>query len=179
MSVTAEYIRSKEIALINNKYYSADQVDDFLDELANEVGGMNTEAAAQRDRVAKLEAELAKAQEEAAALKAAAAVKPEYDEDAYFKDLQKAIHEALTGARRVADEALNEAKRTAEETKAAADTYATKTRTEADALAKTTLDEADKKVSELNAKAEELAAKNKEYLDNFRKLVQGQLDSLA
>lgn len=191
MAITAKDIREKNFDQITAPGgYDPDQMDDFLDEVANQLSATTAENQTLAARIADLEAQLAntkaelafatQAKEAAEAARIAAETrKPEYDEDAYFRDLQNAMHEALTGARRVADEAIAEANRSAAETKANADAYAAKTTSEADAAAKESLDAAQKKVEELTAEADKLDAKNKEFREMLRKLAQEQLEALG
>lgn len=183
MAISVKDIREKEFSILNTQGYDPDQVDDFLDEVANFVNATVAEDQTLRAKIAQMESEVITLKASlAAAEKAKAEAEartPDYDEAAYFKDLQNAMHEALTGARRVADEAIAEANRTAAEVKAEADAYAKKATEEADIAAKAAADAAEKKLAELTAESERLETKNKEYRENFRKLVQDQLNFLS
>ena len=123
MAITIKDIHEKEFTK-QVRGYSIDEVDDFLDELADQMEAMIKE---NRETVAELEAaknaasavvaqpvqavvEVAQAAVPAAQQNAPA---PLMDEPQYFKNLETTLRETLINAQRLADETVAEARKKA------------------------------------------------------------------
>lgn len=157
MAITVKDIQEKEFSTQAAEGYNPEQVDDFLDALADQLGAMNRETQALNARIKELEA----------ALSAAESKTPDYDESGYFKNLESALRESLIGAQRIADETVSEAKHAAEKTVADANA-------KADAL----LSSAQNTAAEIKTDYEQLRAMADTYRENFKKLVEEQLSLL-
>ena len=165
MAITVKDIQEKEFSIQAAEGYNPDQVDDFLDELAGQLGAMNSEISALNNRIKELEAALAAAESKT----------PDYDETGYFKNLESAMRESLIGAQRIADETVSEAKRSAEKTVADANAQAEKTVADANAQAESLVSSAQNTAAEIKADYEQLRAMADTYRENFKKLVEEQL----
>ena len=134
MAITVNDIREKEFKT-EMRGYSRDEVDDFLDELAEQT----EELAVENER---LEGEATKAAEEIKTLKAqldeavahitkleaapaapAAAAPavveeglPAFNEPSYFKNLETTLRETLISAQRIADETIDDARKDSSQT---------------------------------------------------------------
>ena len=175
MAISVKDIQEKEFSQVSSGY-NMEQVDDFLDELAEQLGAMIRENLALTAQVQQLE-------EKAAALAAEkeelAKKLPDYNETGYFKNLESAMRESLIGAQRIADETIAEAKKRAEQMVEDASAVAEKTVADANAKAGTLMDEAEKLATETKAEAAHLRAISDTYRANFKKLVEEQMAALA
>jgi len=169
MAISVKDIQEKDFSIQAAEGYNPEQVDDFLDALADQLGAMNREIAALNNRIKELEAALAAAESKT----------PDYDETGYFKNLESAMRESLIGAQRIADETVSEAKRKAEQTVADANAQAEKTVADANAQAETLVSSAQNTAAEIKADYEQLRAMADTYRENFRKLVEEQLSVLT
>lgn len=168
MAITVKDIQEKEFSTQAAEGYNPEQVDDFLDALADQLGAMNRETQALNARIKELEA----------ALSAAESKTPDYDESGYFKNLESALRESLIGAQRIADETVSEAKHAAEKTVADANAQAEKTVADANAKADALLSSAQNTAAEIKTDYEQLRAMADTYRENFKKLVEEQLSLL-
>ena len=164
MAISVKDIQEKEFSTVTENGYDMEQVDDFLDELAEQLGDMFRTNKALSDQVKQLQDSLAAAQAANAEMEKKL---PDYNETGYFKNLESAMRESLIGAQRIADETVTEANRKAEQTVA-----------EADANAKTITENAQQTVDGLTAEAERLRGVIDGYKANFKKLVEEQLAAL-
>ena len=168
MAISVKDIQEKEFSIQAAEGYNPEQVDDFLDALADQLGAMNREMSALNNRIKELEAALA----------AAETKKPDYDETGYFKNLESAMRESLIGAQRIADETVTEAKRAAEKTVADANAQAEKTIADANAQAEAAISAAQTTAAEIKADYEQMRTVSDTYRENFRKLLEEQLSVL-
>ena len=175
MAITVKDIQEKEFGSVANNAYDAMQVDDFLDEVAAQIGAMEIEKQSLNNQIAQLKAELAAAKAE----KAEAEKKlPDYDETGYFKNLENAMRESLIGAQRIADETVSEANKKAAQTVADANAQAEKTVSDAQAHADAITAAAEKAVAEMKAENDRLHALAVAYRENFQKLINEQIAAL-
>ena len=175
MAISVRDIQEKEFATQAANGYDVEQVDDFLDELAEQLGAMLRESAALKEQVKGLEASLAAAE----AAKADMEKKlPDYNENGYFKNLESAMRESLIGAQRIADETISEANKKAQQTTEAAAAQAEKTIADAEAQAKAETERAEKVVNEMKAESDRLHAVVEAYRTNIKKLLDEQLAAL-
>ena len=176
MAISVRDIQEKEFATQAANGYDVEQVDDFLDELAEQLGAMLRESAALKEQVTALETSLAASE----AAKAEMEKKlPDYNENGYFKNLESAMRESLIGAQRIADETITEAKKKAQQTVADANAKAEKTIADATEQAEAATARAEKAVSDLKAEQERLHAAVDAYRNNFQKLLDEQLEALT
>ena len=121
MAITIKDIHEKEFTK-QVRGYSIDEVDDFLDELADQLEAMIKE---NRDLASQLEA----AKNAPVAVQTVQAVQPEapaptatpIDEPQYFKNLETTLRETLINAQRLADETVADARKKANEILAGAE----------------------------------------------------------
>ena len=175
MAISVKDIQEKEFSSVAENGYDIDQVDDFLDELAEQLGAMTREKQELAGRVKELSESLAAAEAANAEMQKKL---PDYNESGYFKNLESAMRESLIGAQRIADETVSEAKMKAQQTIDDAKAQAEQTVAEADANAQTITENAKQAVSDLNAEIERLRGVVDSYKASFKKLVADQLAAL-
>lgn len=176
MAISVKDIQEKEFSTQAADGYNVEQVDDFLDELAEQLGSMVRESLALTNQVKQLESELAAVKAEKADMEKKL---PDYNENGYFRNLESAMRESLIGAQRIADETITEAKKKAQQTVADANAQAEKTIADATEQAEAATARAEKAVSELKAEEERLHAVVDAYRNNFQKLLDEQLEALT
>ena len=182
MAISVKDIQEKEFTAVADNAYDAMRVDDFLDELAAQLGAAESEKQAMAAQIAQLSAQVQQLQADLAAAKAEKAEVekklPDYNETGYFKNLESAMRESLIGAQRIADETVSEASKKAEQTIAEANAKAEKTVADADANAKAITESAQKAVAEMKAENDRLHALAVAYRENFQKLINEQVAAL-
>ena len=158
MAITVKDIQEKIFATQAVNGYDIEQVDDFLDEIAAQLGALIRENL-------ELKAQLDKAEVELAAKENVKA--PDYNEDDYFKNLQSTMRDTLISAQRVADDTIASAK-------AEAERVLTKAQTDAAAMT----ERAQGAAAAAKEEYESLKAAAEGYRASFRKLVEDQLQAL-
>jgi len=176
MAISVKDIQEKEFSTQASNGYNVEQVDDFLDALAEQLGNMVRENLALNARLQQLEAANAALAAEKADLEKK---QPDYNESGYFKNLESAMRESLIGAQRIADETIAEAKKRAQQTIEDANAQAEKTIADTNAQAETLMGDAEKIAAETKAEADHLRAAADAYRANFRKLVEEQMAALT
>lgn len=157
MAITLTDIQEKVFATQATDGYSVEQVDDFLDEIVDQMAALTRENVDLQQRIQTLEAELsaARAQTEAAEAKV-----PDYDEDSYFQNLKNSVRESLISAQRIADETTGDAERKAKKLEDDARSLAEETtrtaQTQADELLSSARAQADELTAQTRAKVEEM-----------------------
>ena len=176
MAISVKDIQEKEFSTQAANGYDVEQVDDFLDEIAEQLGATIRENLALNGQVKQLQESLAAAE----AAKADMEKKlPDYNENGYFKNLESAMRESLIGAQRIADETVSEANKKAQQTIDDANAQAEKTVADAEAHAKAINASAEKSVAEMKAEYDRLRAVVEAYRANFKKLLDEQLAALS
>lgn len=175
MAISVKDIQEKEFSTQAANGYDVEQVDDFLDELAEQLGSMIRENLALNGQIKQLEESLAAAEASKAEMEKKL---PDYNENGYFKNLESAMRESLIGAQRIADETISEANKKAQQTVDDANARAEKTVADATAQAKAISDSAEKAVAEMKAEQDRLHAVVAAYRENFQKLLDEQLAAL-
>ena len=161
MAISVKDIQEKEFGYQKTNGYNIEEVDDFLDAIADELGGLVRENLALTAQVKKLQAEA----EDAKAAPAAEEKKTgSIDDEAYFRNLQTALRESLISSQRIADETTAEARRQAEQTIADA-------KAEADRV----IAEANIEAAGVKAEADSVRKSIEDYRAGFRKLVEEQV----
>lgn len=194
MAITVKDIQEKEFSIQATGGYNIEQVDDFLDAIADQMSdqsnALTRENLALSGQINKLNEELATkvvalGEAEARVQKAEAKVReteaklPDYNEKGYFKNLESAIRESLIAAQRIADETIANAKVEAErlvsEAQANADVILSEAQASADALATAATQKAD----EAKAEADAMKATSDAYRASLRKMVEEHMQTLG
>ncbi len=162
MPISVKDIKEKDFTAQKHGY-AIEEVDDFLDEIAEQVSELIKENLLLKDRLAKAESTPPPApvviQKESA--------KPDFDDEGYFKNLESAMRESLINAQRIAEETKKKADKEAEESVSAA-------RAKAEAL--TT--EAKNEVDAMKAEAQSMREMIAKYRTDFRALIEEQIKVL-
>lgn len=158
MAITVKDIREQDFDMINGGY-NVDQVDDFLDAVANQMETVELENS-------KLKAQLEEAVAAKAELENAPAVVeentlPAFNEPSYFKNLETTLRETLISAQRIADETIDDARKKARKIVA-----------EAEEQAQTIEEQSQQKMTEAKADYEALKNAFEDYRKNFSELVE-------
>lgn len=182
MAITIEDIRNKDFES-ERSGYSCDQVDDFLDELADQMKEMATDHARLEGDLKKANAVIAKLREELENARAQAAdaaqeaekareeaanvpavqPAPTFNEPSYFKNLETTLRETLISAQRIADETIDEANKQA--AKIVADAQGEADRIQADS---------EQRQAKAQADFDEIKAAGKDYFAALRALLDEQ-----
>ncbi|MBE5765924.1 MAG: DivIVA domain-containing protein [Clostridiales bacterium] len=171
MAITVKEIRNKQFASQRNGY-NKDEVDDFLDELADQLEDLikeNLSLAKQLMERPAVESQPVFFEKPVEVHKESTPATSEagYDEPSYFKNLETTLRETLINAQRVADETIAEARKKSAQMVAEAETTA------ASMLASAKAD-ADAAKSE----ADELRKNSGEYRAQFLQLIENQIHLL-
>ena len=157
MAISVRDIQEKEFGTQASGGYNIEQVDDFLDEISEQMAALVRENLELNKQIKTLEAEVQAARTQVAA---AEAKTPDYNEKSYFANLQNAMRESLIGAQRIADETMEEANRKAQKTvgdaQVQADQITVSAREKADALLKQAQQEAEQLTAEAKSRMETL-----------------------
>ena len=182
MAISVRDIQEKEFGTQGKGGYNVEEVDDFLDEIAEQLAGLVKENLEMKKQATELEAELEAAKRETEAAKQAAeeAEKktPDYNEKGYFDNLQKSMREAMIGAQRIADETRAEAEAQAAQIKAEAQEVADDTLNKAQADAEKITGDAQGRLEALTQQYEALKAAAKAFKADFSSLIEAQSDLL-
>ena len=160
MAISVKDIQEKEFGTQASGGYNIEQVDDFLDEISEQMAALVRENLELNRQIKSLEGEvkLARSQAEAAEAKT-----PDYNEKSYFSNLQNAMRESLIGAQRIADETTEEANRKAQKTvsdaQVQADQITVTAREKADGMIKQAQQEADQLTADVKGRMETLEAR--------------------
>ena len=135
MAITERDIRSKQFTT-QRSGYNKDEVDDFLDELADQLEELikeNLSLAKQLKERPVVESEpviiekpveIVKREEPKHEVAPVAAADSAYDEPSYFKNLETTLRETLINAQRIADETVAEARKKSKQMVASAEEQA-------------------------------------------------------
>lgn len=163
MAISVKEIREKEFS--RNKHgYDMNEVDDFLDELAEQLTAVIEENYALNEQLNALA-------EQPAVTEAPA--QPAYNENSYFKNLESTLRETLISGQRIADDTVAKAQREAEEIVTAAKEEAKVIVNQANAELETAKVNAGKIVSEAEAKATVL----KEAIAGYKAAIKGMIEA--
>jgi cell division initiation protein len=175
MAISVKDIQEKEFGTQATGGYNIEQVDDFLDEISEQMAALVRENLELNRQIKTLEADVLTARKQA---EAAEARTPDYNEKGYFQNLQNAMRESLIGAQRIADETTEEANRKAQKTvsdaQAKASALVSKAQEEADAITA----EAKSQVDAIEARYESLKAAATAYKEEFSRLLDSQANAL-
>ena len=163
MAITVNDIRNKQFKM-EGRGYNCDEVDDFLDALAEQTEKLIRENTSLK----KEQAEAAKAAEKTAleAVHTPAVQQdapPTFNEPSYFKNLETTLRETLISAQRIADETIDDARKKARRIVA-----------EAEEHVNTLQEQSAQKMAEARADYDALKNASEEYRRNFTSLVEEQ-----
>ena len=183
MPISVRDIQEKEFSRQKRDGYNIEEVDDFLDEISDQLSVLIRENMALAEQVKALQTENEKLEASASAPAPAAAEpapapipapveavssdEPAYDEPSYFKNLQLTLRDTLINAQRIADETVAEARKKAQEVI-----------TGAEEQAATTVSNAKAEAESVKAEADNIRKTIATYRANFRRLVEGQVQVL-
>ena len=171
MAISVRDIQEKEFATQAKGGYSVEEVDDFLDEIADQLSALIRENLDLNKQVKALEEDVEAAKKAAAE---AEAKTPEYNEKGYFDNLQAAMREAIIGAQRIADETVAEAKTQADQMKAEAREQADATVGQAKTEAEKITADAKGRLESLEQQYEALKASAKSFKADFGRILEEQ-----
>lgn len=157
MAISVRDIQEKEFGTQTTGGYNIEQVDEFLDQISDQMAALVRENLELNRKIQSLESDVQAARKQA---EAAEARTPDYNEKGYFQNLQNAMRESLIGAQRIADETTEEANRKAQKTVSDA-------QAQADQITVSAREKADALVSKAQQEAEEIAAEAKSRVDNL------------
>ena len=186
MAISVRDIQEKEFGTQATGGYNIEQVDDFLDEISEQMAALVRENLELNKQIKTLEGDVVAARKRA---EEAAARTPDYNEKGYFQNLQNAMRQSLIGAQRIADETTEEANRKAQkavsDAQAEADQITVTARDKADALVSKAQEEADaisaeakSRVEMLEARFDALKASATTYKEEFSRLLDSQANAL-
>ena len=186
MAISVRDIQEKEFGTQATGGYDIEQVDDFLDEISEQMAALVRENLELNRQIKTLEGDVEAARKQA---EAAEAKTPDYNEKGYFQNLQNAMRESLIGAQRIADETTEEANRKAQKTlsdaRAQADQITVSAKEKADALVSKAQQDADEitadtknRVATLEARYEALKASAAAYKEEFTRVLDQQAAAL-
>ena len=171
MPISGRYFRKKSSAA-EARRYMVEEVDDFLDQIADQlsVPDRGNMALAEKAEAAESAPAPLFAQEPPRARRPAArrpSGDPAYDEPSYFKNLELAMRDTLIGAQSIADDTVADARKKAQQLVSAAEEQAAQIAASAKAEAET-----------VKAEAEGIRKSISGYRTAFRRLVEGQVKIL-
>ena len=186
MAISVRDIQEKEFGTQATGGYNIEQVDDFLDEISEQMAALVRENLELNKQIKTLEGDVVAARKRA---EEAEARTPDYNEKGYFQNLQNAMRESLIGAQRIADETTEEANRKAQkavsDAQAEADQITVTARDKADAMVRKAQEEADaisaeakSRVEMLEARFDALKASAAAYKEEFSRLLDSQANAL-
>lgn len=164
MAITVKDIREQDFDMIN-RGYDVDQVDDFLDAVANQLEAVVRENIKMKEQLDCAKKELEEAAAAKAAIENAPVVVeenklPAFNEPSYFKNLETTLRETLISAQRIADETIDDARKKARKIVA-----------EAEEQAATMEEQSSQKMTEAKADYEALKNAFEGYRKNFSELI--------
>ena len=183
MPISVKDIQEKEFSRQKRDGYNIEEVDDFLDEISDQLSVLIRENMLRAEQVRALQTENERLEASTSAPAPAAAEpapapipspveavssdEPAYDEPSYFKNLQLTLRDTLINAQRIADETVAEARKKAQEVI-----------TGAEEQAATTVSNAKAEAESVKAEADNIRKTIATYRANFRRLVEGQVQVL-
>lgn len=171
MAISVRDIQEKEFAIQAKNGYNVEEVDDFLDEIAEQLAALVRENIELKKQATELEGEVEAAKK---AAEEAEKKTPDYNEKGYFENLQRSMREAMIGAQRIADETKAEAEAQAAQTKAEAENLANATLNKAQADADKITGSAQAKLDALTEQYEAMKAAAKSFKADFNSLIESQ-----
>ena len=167
MAISVKEIREKEFS--RNKHgYDMNEVDDFLDEIAEQLTAIIEENLALNEQLNNQPEPVA-----------AEPVAPAYNENNYFKNLESTLRETLISGQRIADDTVAKAQREAEEIVAAAKDEAKTIVCKANVELEEAKTAATQITADAEAKLEQLKAAAAEYKAMIKAMIEAQQKLIA
>ena len=173
MTISVKDIHEKDFSRSKRDGYNIDEVDDYLDEIADQLSILIRENIALAEQIKSLQLEKTAAPvivAEPAPVAVASIASPDesaYDEPSYFKNLELAMRDTLINAQRIADETVADARKKAQQLV-----------TEAEDQASGVSANAKIEVEAIKAEAEGIKKAISNYRTGFRNLVESQAQIL-
>ena len=182
MPISVRDIQEKEFSRQKRDGYNIEEVDDFLDEISDQLSVLIRENMALAEQVKTLQAENEKLAANASApaaepapvpvsapapVETVSSDEPAYDEPSYFKNLELTLRDTLVNAQRIADETVADARKKAQEVISSAEEQAA-----------TTVSNAKVEAESVKAEVDNIRKTIATYRANFRRLVEGQVQVL-
>lgn len=164
MAISVRDIQEKEFATQPRGGYNIEEVDDFLDEIATQLGALVRENLELTQRITSLENEVAEAKQQI----------PDYDEKGYFDNLQRSMKEAMASAQRIADETRKKAETDAAQIRAEAQAVADDTLATAQAEADKVTGGAQSRLEALTQQYDQLKAAAQSFKADFAGILEQQ-----
>ena len=169
--ITVKDIRDKAFGVQKHGYHQ-DEVDDFLDEIADQMEVLIRENRTMIDKLDDMQAELDAAKAEQPARNPVPESQESQetqtvDDSSYFRNLEETLRETLLGAQRRADQTVSEAKALAD-----------KTMSEAKAAAEALRGNIDKETETAKAQLDILKGSISEHKSRFVSMLKEQLKSI-
>ncbi|MEF9895783.1 MAG: DivIVA domain-containing protein [Clostridia bacterium] len=183
--ITVKDIREKEFTTQKHGYHE-DEVDDFLDEIADQMEELIRE---NRGMIQKLDA----AQVQLEELKAQKGERPcepveiqpiqlpastGSDDSAYFRNLEATLRETLLSAQRIADQTTSEAKKKAAQTLSEANQYADSVKVNIEKETVQLRTKLTRETSDAQAQLDSLKKQLSDHKSRFRALLETQMEAL-
>ena len=168
MAITLKDINEKDFTTAKNGY-DMDEVDNFLDEIAEQVSELIKENMELKEQVKAAEATAAEAADNGEA---------KFDDSGYFKSLESAMRESLINAQRIAEETRKSAESDAAKAVSEAQTAAEAMTEEARQAAETMTSQAKAEVEACKAELKAVKEALAKYRAEFRALVDDQMELL-
>lgn len=162
MPISVKDIKEKDFTAQKHGY-AIEEVDDFLDEIAEQVSELIKENLLMKDKLVAAQA----APAPAPVVIEKESTKPDFDDEGYFKNLESAMRDSLINAQRIAEETKKKAD------KEAADAVST-----AQAKAEAITSEAKAEVDAMKAEAQSVRDAIAKYRADFRSLIEEQIKIL-
>lgn len=170
--ITVNDIREKEFGTQKHGY-NEEEVDDFLDEIAEQMEALIRENRALMQQAEEAKAQVAQAERAAAQAapvssdEPARSEEPIADEPTYFRNLEATLRETLLSAQRIADETVAEARKKAKTLVA-----------DAEAQAQNITESAHADIENAKSELETIRKASADYCLRFKRLVKEQLHAL-
>ena len=162
MAITVNDIRNKQFKM-EGRGYNCDEVDDFLDALAEQTEKLIRENTSLKNELAAAKAAEKTALEAVHTPAVQQDAPPTFNEPSYFKNLETTLRETLISAQRIADETIDDARKKARRIVA-----------EAEEHVNTLQEQSAQKMAEARADYDALKNASEEYRRNFTSLVEEQ-----
>ncbi len=186
--ITVKDIRDKQFAVQKHGYHE-DEVDEFLDEIADQMEALIRENRALVQKVEDAKAAQACAEEAlkgqaapspapSVPFETAPAAEPKVDDSSYFKNLETTLRETLLSAQRIADQTVAEARQKAEKAVAEAESRASSVKADAQREADQLMGSIGRETEEAKAQLESLKQTFDEHKTRFIGMLEEQLKAL-
>lgn len=182
--VTVKDIREIEFARQKHGYHE-DEVDEFLDEVADQMEALLRENRTLQKQLEDAQAAREQAEQALSEAQNQYAHRPEsapaagVDDSAYFRNLETTVREALLSAQRIADQTMNEAQEKAAQLVSQAQEEADALRREAESSTSTLREEISQKTQAAQTQLDGLKGAILDHKKKFRAMLAAQIEALG